>query len=170
MNAISDSQAAPSALSDIRIEREYPHSRAKVWRALTDPELIRRWLMRPEGFAPVVGTRFKLFAKPQVGWRGFVECEVTAIREQLYLEYTWAGDEGQAPTRVSFQLEELSSSRTRVIFRHTGFKGVGGLVLAKLMLGPGWRKMLSQSVPALLEHVLATGELSADCPVSPKFG
>jgi hypothetical protein len=45
-------------ISNIHREVTYPHSRAKVWRALTDPDLIGRWLMKPEGFEPVVGTRF----------------------------------------------------------------------------------------------------------------
>ena len=30
-------------MSEIRIVRDYPHSPAKVWRALTDPALIPLW-------------------------------------------------------------------------------------------------------------------------------
>ena len=30
-------------MTDIRIVRDYPHPRAKVWRALTDPALIPLW-------------------------------------------------------------------------------------------------------------------------------
>lgn len=50
-------------MTDIRIVRDYPHPRAKVWRALTDPTLIPLWTAtgqggRPEGFSATVGTRF----------------------------------------------------------------------------------------------------------------
>jgi uncharacterized protein YndB with AHSA1/START domain len=70
-------------MSDIRLVREYPQSPAKVWRALTDPALMALWMMeaRPEGFSPTVGTRFKFVGKPQMGWRGFVECDVLEARE-----------------------------------------------------------------------------------------
>ena len=44
-------------ISNIHREIVYPHPRAAVWRALTEPALIGKWLMTPEGFAPVVGTR-----------------------------------------------------------------------------------------------------------------
>ena len=52
-------------MSDIRIVRDYPHPVAKVWRAVTDPELIPLWTAtgaggRPEGFTTTVGTKFKL--------------------------------------------------------------------------------------------------------------
>ena len=68
-------------MSEIRIVREYPYPVEQVWNALTDPELIPRWTStgrggRPEGFVPVVGNRFRLIAKPTVGWRGIVDCEV----------------------------------------------------------------------------------------------
>ena len=48
-------------MSDIRIERDYPHPPAKVWRAVTDPALIPLWTAtgqggRPEGFSTTVGT------------------------------------------------------------------------------------------------------------------
>jgi uncharacterized protein YndB with AHSA1/START domain len=75
-------------MSDIRIVRDYPHPPSKVWRVLTDPALIALWMMRPEGFAPIVGTKFKLVAKPQPGWRGFVECEVTEVLAPSVLSYT----------------------------------------------------------------------------------
>jgi hypothetical protein len=73
--------------SDIRIVNEYAYPIEKVWRALTDPELIPRWTKeglggRPEGFAPIAGTAFRLVAKPQPFWRGFVECEVVEVRSK----------------------------------------------------------------------------------------
>src|SRR4051812_10793235 len=91
-------------MTDIRIVRDYPHAPKKVWRALTEPALIALWGMRPEGFAPVVGTRFKLFGEKGPGWRGFVECEVLEAREPSVLRYSWIGNENEAPTHVTFTL------------------------------------------------------------------
>ena len=49
-------------MADIHIVRDYSHPPAKVWRAVTDPDLIPLWTAtgqggRPVGFAPVAGTQ-----------------------------------------------------------------------------------------------------------------
>ena len=41
------------------VEREIPHPAEKIWRALTQPQLIEEWLMKND-FKPVVGHRFNL--------------------------------------------------------------------------------------------------------------
>lgn len=155
-------------MSEIHIVRDYPHPPAKVWRALTEPDLIALWMMRPEGFAPVVGTRFKLMAKPQPGWRGYVECEVLEVRERQLLRYSWVGNDKQAPMEVSYTLEAHAGG-TRLTFDHLGFHGIGGFLLAKLMMGPGWRKMLGKAFPAVLADIDEAGVLSASSQLRPKF-
>ena len=155
-------------MTDIRLVRDYPHPPSKVWRALTDPALIALWGMRPEGFAPAVGTRFKLMGKPNPGWRGFVECEVLEAREPSVLRYSWIGNEREAPTRVTFSLEPHAGG-TRLTFEHVGFTGVGGFLLAKLMMGPGWKKMLDASFPAVLADIDDDGKLRPTSTLAPKF-
>jgi uncharacterized protein YndB with AHSA1/START domain len=155
-------------MTSIRITRDYPHPPAKLWRALTEPALMRLWMMRPEGFAPVVGTQFKLVAKPQPGWRGFVECEVLEAREPSVLRYSWIGDESGKVTIVTYTLEPQSGG-TRLSFEHTGFTGVGGFVLAKLMMGPGWRKMLQKAIPAVLVNLDDRGNLRSESTLVPRY-
>lgn len=141
-------------MSNIRIMREYPHPPAKVWRALTDPDVIPLWTSsgrggRPEGFSPVVGTRFRFVAKPRPGWRGIVECEVLEAREPSLLRYSWVGDENGAVSQVTYRLEP-DHSRTRFTFEHAGFRGLGGFLVAKLVLGPVRKKMFDVGLPAAL--------------------
>jgi uncharacterized protein YndB with AHSA1/START domain len=166
--ATNPATARGTSMSDIRIVRDYPHAPAKVWRALTEPALMALWMMRPEGFAPVVGTRFKLVAKPQPGWRGFVECEVLEAREPSVLRYSWVGDEKRPPMEVTYTLTAHEGG-TRLTFEHTGFKGVGGFLLARLMMGPGWRKMLGVRIPAVLADVGDDGTLRAGSTLRPKY-
>ena len=135
--------------SEVNIQREYPHSPERVWRALTEPEEIAQWLMRADDFAPRVGQRFKFVHKPQPGWRGFVECQVLTCEAPRELSYSWVGNVGQKPMIVRFTLEATAQG-TRLTLRHTGFTGVGGFFLAKLMLGPGWKKMFDQRLPRVL--------------------
>jgi uncharacterized protein YndB with AHSA1/START domain len=155
-------------MTDIRIVRDYPHPPAKVWRALTDPALLALWAMRPEGFAAVVGNRSRFVAKPQRGWRGFVECEVLEVRERELLRYAWVGNEGDAPTFVTYRLEPRPGG-TRLVFEHTGFKGVGGFLLATLMMGPGWRKMLRGPFESVLAELDANGALPPNTTLAPRF-
>ncbi|HEY1958598.1 MAG TPA: SRPBCC domain-containing protein [Polyangiaceae bacterium] len=155
-------------MSEIRIVRDYPHAPAKVWRALTDPALVALWAMRPEGFEPLAGNKFKLVAKPQPGWRGWVECEVLEAREPSVLRYSWRGDDDGDTTIVTYTLER-SAGGTRLTFEHTGFRGLGGFMLANFMLGPGWKKMLSRAIPAVLDDVGDDGKLRAGSALRPKY-
>jgi uncharacterized protein YndB with AHSA1/START domain len=159
-------------MSDIRIVRDYPHPPAKVWRALTDPALIPLWTSsgrggRPEGFSTAVGTRFTFVAKPQPGWRGVVECEVLEAHEPSLLRYSWAGDEKGDVTQVSYRLEPYGDG-TRFTYEHTGFTGIGGFLLAKLVLGPVRKKMLGVGLPAVLNDVDDEGKLRPASTLKPK--
>jgi uncharacterized protein YndB with AHSA1/START domain len=136
-------------MSSIRIIREYPHPVDKVWRALTEPALMARWAMRPEGFAPVVGTRWKSYGEANRHWRGFVECEVLEADPPRRLRYSWIGDDHGEKTWVSYTLEPTPSG-TRLIFEHTGFTGLSGFLLSKLIMGPGWKKMLREKFAEVL--------------------
>jgi uncharacterized protein YndB with AHSA1/START domain len=124
--------------------------------------------MRPEGFAPVVGTRYKLIARPQPGWRGYVDCEVLEVREPSRLHVSWVGDDKGKPTDVTYTLEPTAGG-TRLTFEHTGFTGIGGFILAKLMMGPGWKKMLAQAFPAVLADLDEAGALRPGSTLKPRF-
>jgi uncharacterized protein YndB with AHSA1/START domain len=136
--------------TEIHITRSYPHPRTKVWRAVTEPALVEKWLMRPEGLATTVGTKFKLVSKPQPGWRGWVECEVLEVVPERRFVYSWVGQEKQKPMTVSFTLEDEADGGTRLTLDHVGFEGIGGWVLARIMMGPGWKKMMTKRLAAVL--------------------
>lgn len=133
---------------------DYPHSIGDVWTVLTDPTWVARWTTtgrggRPEGFAPDVGSAFTFVGRPTIGWAGVVYCEVIAVDAPRSLVYTWKGDrDADAVTIVTYTLEPTPTG-TRFTWRHTGFSGVGGFVMAKL-LETVRRKMLTEGVPAAL--------------------
>ncbi len=133
----------------VRIEKTYPHRPERVWRALTDPVAMSRWLMQND-FAPRVGHRFQFRSKPQRGWRGIVDCEVTECEPPKRLTYTWLGDPTwKEPTIVTWTLEP-DGTGTRLTLLHDNFLGIGGWAL-KMMLGAGWRKMLTKRMPVILD-------------------
>ncbi len=158
-------------MSEIRIVHDYPHPPAKVWRALTNPALIPLWTAtgqgaRPEGFTPIVGTKFRFVAKPRPGWSGVVDCEVLEVHEPSVLRYSWTGDQGGHLTEVVYRLQPHAGG-TRFTYEHTGFTGIGGFFMAKL-LGRVRRKMLSAGLPAVLDDLDDNGVLRPDSALKPK--
>jgi uncharacterized protein YndB with AHSA1/START domain len=68
----------------VTVEREFPHPPEKLWRALTQPQLIEEWLMKND-FRAAVDHRFQLRAD----W-GAVDCQVLEIEPNRMLSYSWA--------------------------------------------------------------------------------
>jgi uncharacterized protein YndB with AHSA1/START domain len=157
-------------MSEIRIVRDYPHPPARVWRAVTDPELVARWTVtgrggRPVGFVPEVGTKFQFVGKAVPGWRGIVAPHVLEVNEPKLLRYSWRGEENGRATIVTHRIEPQPDG-TRFTFEHTGFTGVGGFFMAKI-LGAVRTKMLSVGLPAVLDDMTnnTEPEITADNPV-----
>lgn len=136
-------------MREVRIERTYAHPPEKVWRALTDPAVLATWLMTVTGFEARVGCRFRFsVAKPPIGWRGIVDCEVLEVDPPKRLSYSWQGEPKHRPTVVAWTLDPLPSG-TKLTLVHSGFRGLGGALLSR-MLGSGWKKMMDASLPAAL--------------------
>ncbi|WP_269858128.1 SRPBCC family protein [Streptomyces sp. RPT161] len=155
----------------IHIVRDYPHSPAKVWRAVTDPALIPLWTAtgagaRPEGFTPTVGTEFQFIARPKPGWSGIVDCVVLEADEPRLLRYSWTDHGGGETTEVTYRIEPHAAG-TRFTYDHTGFTGTGGLLMAQI-LGHVRRKMLRIGLPAVLNDLDDAGMLRPGSTLKPR--
>jgi uncharacterized protein YndB with AHSA1/START domain len=144
-------------MSDYRIIREYKYPIDEVWEVLTAPEWVARWTTtgqggRPEDFAPVVGQRFRFVGKPTMGWAGVVYCEVKEVDEPRMLHYTWKGDEESDDVTDVRYLLEPTADGTRFTWDHTGFTGVGGFAMSRL-LSSVRHKMLQDGVPPVLAEL-----------------
>ena len=74
----------------LRVEEFLPCPKEGVWRALTDPDLIARWLM-PNDFKLQAGHRFAIDSDPirRCGLGGTGHCEVLAFDEGKMLRIAW---------------------------------------------------------------------------------
>jgi uncharacterized protein YndB with AHSA1/START domain len=138
----------------IVVEYAFPEAPSKVWRALTEPELLAGWLM-PNDIAPVVGHRFSFRTQPMGDWNGIVDCEVLEVEPERKLVYTWNGGSAKnesyghkLETTVTWKLEESASGGTVMKLVHHGFQPDD---FAFKMMRQGWN-----SKGAAIERVLRT--------------
>ena len=66
------------------------HPPARVWRVLTDPDLLASWLM-PNDLRAEVGHRFTFPTDPLPGqgFDGIVHCQVLALEQPRLLRISW---------------------------------------------------------------------------------
>jgi uncharacterized protein YndB with AHSA1/START domain len=110
---------APAQTESISFEFDLHHSPAKVWRALTEPELLADWLLPAIGFTLETGAAFRFMTQPVGGWDGVVQCRMVEIETQRKLSYAW--DVGEMATLVTFTLTPTLSG-TRLSLVQSGFK------------------------------------------------
>ena len=135
---------ATAARRSVVIEREFAHPPGKVWRALTQSDLLSEWLMQND-FKPVVGHKFNFRAQPNPHWNGVTDCEVLVVEPDKRLSYSWSssGAEAQDGTRtiVTFTLAPTKGG-TLLRMEHAGFgtgPGHEGFYQGAQF---GWKKML----------------------------
>ncbi|SED53759.1 Uncharacterized conserved protein YndB, AHSA1/START domain [Rhodococcus jostii] len=102
---------------------------AKVWRALTEPELLARWWAAGD-IAATVGHRFHL---NMPGW-GSVPCEVVEVEPERRLVYTFTENWTLTWNVVP------EGTGTRLFLEHSGFDLDDKRSRdAFERMGPGWR-------------------------------
>jgi uncharacterized protein YndB with AHSA1/START domain len=136
----------PAETRSIVVEEVVPHAPEVVWKTLTTPSLIARWLM-PNDFAPVLGHRFTFKTRPMGTWDGVVHCEVLELIENERLVYSWKGgsDDNQAygaslDSIATWTLEPAPGG-TRVRLVHSGFRSPGNDFAYDAMSG-GWAHVM----------------------------
>ena len=115
-------------IRDISVEQTFPHTLEIVWRVLTTPALIERWLrMTPVGFEPVVGNRFTYQTTPAGKWDGRIHCELLEVSPLRRLVYSWKGGDpenvgyGSKLDLVVTMALEPTDAGTRLRVTHSGF-------------------------------------------------
>jgi len=121
----------------IRLDHDYPHPPAAVWKALTDPELHARWWAAGD-VRPTVGHRFELDMSP---W-GKQPCEVVAVEPERLLRYRFSV--GRLDTFLDWRLAPEGEG-TRLTLTHEGFdldSPMGRQAFEGMK--PGWPKVLAR--------------------------
>jgi uncharacterized protein YndB with AHSA1/START domain len=143
-------------MSGYDLTRELRAPIERVWQALTQPDLVAAWTAtgrsgKPVGFLPAVGTKFQFIGKPTPGWNGVVDCEVLEVQPPTLLRFSWQGGAGDDITAVVCTLAPTPTG-TRLRWQHTGFTGVGGFIVSRILASVR-KKMFDVGLPPVLARL-----------------
>jgi uncharacterized protein YndB with AHSA1/START domain len=112
-------KTAASQTEAVTFEVDLKHKPKKVWRALTDPQLLTQWLLPVIDLKLEPGARFMFKTDPHPGWDGTVSCKLVEIDEPNRLSYEW-GVPG-LDTVVTFTLTPTDAG-TKLLVVQSGFR------------------------------------------------
>jgi uncharacterized protein YndB with AHSA1/START domain len=136
MNTIDKTD--PAQTDSISFEFDLQHSPQKVWRALTDPELLAEWLLPVIDLELEPRAAFTFKTQPYPGWDGTVNCRILEVEAPRKLSYSWVVGE-TLDTVVTFTLTPTASG-TLLALVQSGFKpgqkqNFGGARYGWMMMG-----------------------------------
>ncbi|MCP3822690.1 SRPBCC domain-containing protein [Streptomyces sp. A3M-1-3] len=143
-------------LTEVRVDQFLPHPPAKVWRALTEPELIAQWLM-PGDFRLRVGHRYTMqaVAIPATGFSGTVQAEVLAFETEQMLRIGWQDAAPADGLQVDWTLTwtlQPEGKGTRLFLVHEGFDPDNPVQQrARTIMGGGWKSHVAKRLEAVLD-------------------
>ncbi|TDO45234.1 uncharacterized protein YndB with AHSA1/START domain [Kribbella sp. VKM Ac-2527] len=143
----------------IEVDQFYPHAPAKVWRALTEPELIAQWMM-PGDFRLEVGHRYTMQgrAMPATGFSGVVQAEVLDFDLEKLLRIAWRDAAADSPVAaadwtITWTLEPEGTG-TRLFLLHEGFDPDDPLQRqAHTIMSGGWRTGVASALAKTLDSI-----------------
>ncbi len=113
--SMTDGPSRSAVEGELVTEAILDAAQAKVWRALTEPEIVADWL----GSAGFEARAMPRFAIPPEADRPAIDCEILTADPPDRLSYAWREDAGQDSV-VTFELSPAGPDRTRLRIGHRG--------------------------------------------------
>jgi uncharacterized protein YndB with AHSA1/START domain len=143
MTAMTEREMATVSDGDIEFNWTVPGRLDRVWKAITDPDAVSRWLSCPVTLEPRVGGRVAFDWDDEAG---SAKGTVTRFEQPDALGYTWGGSHWREESQVLWQLEAGDDGEVVLRLDHSGLTGPEAEVRE---LAAGWHDFLN----ALLEEL-----------------
>ena len=132
------------------IERTFNAPVARVWKALTDVEEMRRWYFELKEFKPEVGFEFE-FTVEHEGMTYHHLCKVTEVVPQKKIAYTWRYKGHGGDSLVTFELF-ADGDKTRLKLTHEGLDTFPKTAaFARKNFVEGWTQLIGSSLKEFVE-------------------
>ena len=132
------------------IERTFNAPIARVWKALTDVEDMRRWYFDLKEFKPEVGFEFE-FTVEHEGFKYSHLCRIAEVVPQKKLAYTWRYKGYEGDSLVTFELL-ADGDKTRLKLTHVGLETFPKLpAFARKKFEAGWTEIIGSELKQFVE-------------------
>jgi uncharacterized protein YndB with AHSA1/START domain len=101
------------------VEKKLNAPAARVWEALTNNEQMQQWYFKLDNFEARIGFEFSFLGQGSKGENYKHNCVITAVIPERKLSYTWAYENLEGSSEVSFELFP-DRDQTLVRITHTG--------------------------------------------------
>jgi uncharacterized protein YndB with AHSA1/START domain len=140
-------------VTEIRIDFDFGHPPALVWRALTDRRQLSRWFM-PGDLEPIRGSKFQLLPDALPGFDGPVAGQVLEVEAGRRLVMRWKGE--QLHARVSWELRAKPQGCLLMVSQ-SGFLGVRGSARRQALVST-YDRLFGERLPAVLDGLAGKGD------------
>ena len=132
------------------LERTFAAPVARVWKALTNVEEMRRWYFDLKEFEPEVGFEFE-FTVEHEGMKYHHLCKITEVIPQKKLAYTWRYKGHEGNSLVTFELFP-DGNKTRLKLTHEGLETFPDTpAFARKKFEAGWTEIIGSELKQFVE-------------------
>jgi uncharacterized protein YndB with AHSA1/START domain len=132
------------------IERTFNAPVARVWKALTDVEEMRRWYFELKEFKPEVGFEFEFIVEHE-GMKYHHLCKITEVIPQRKLAYTWRYKGHEGNSLVTFELF-ADGNKTQLKLSPEGLETFPKTPsFARKNFMEGWTRIIGSSLKEFVE-------------------
>jgi len=135
------------------IERTFNASAEKIWKAISDKDLMKKWYFDLKEFKPVVGFEFQFYGGPSPEKQFLHLCKITEVIIDKKLTYSWRFDGYEGNSFVTFELFP-EGDKTKLRLTHAGIESfpISNPDFAKNNFAAGWTHLIGTSLKEFLEN------------------
>jgi uncharacterized protein YndB with AHSA1/START domain len=140
-------------VTEIRIDFDFGHPPALVWRALTDRRQLARWFM-PSDLQAIQGSKFQLLPDALPGFDGPIAGQVLEVSAERRLVMRWKGE--QLHARVAWEIKGKPEGCLLMVSQ-SGFLGVQGSARRQALVST-YDRLFGERLPAVLDGLAGKGD------------